>query len=118
MYRNLAQFAAVDPDRVEWAAVVFTTTAQYQPPRVGNEVRWTVQVSPAGKLDAQGEADLYGTIAHEQVHAVQKSYPGKLPRWFGVDPISWTPYLFREEVPRCRRSPHPHRRTRLSFAAA
>jgi len=35
----------------------------------------------------------------------------------GVDPISWTPDHLGRRFPRCRRSPHPHCRIRLSSAA-
>jgi len=36
----------------------------------------------------------------------------------GVDPVSWTPDHWGRRLPRCRRSQHPQRRTRLSSVPA
>jgi hypothetical protein len=89
MYASLSQSVGADPAQVEWAAVAFVRDTSYVPPRNNGEVRWSVTVEPSGLLGARGETDLYLTLPHEQVHAIQNSLSEGAPRWFQEGQAEW-----------------------------
>lgn len=88
-YEHLARIMNVNAGEVAWASVVFTQNKEYVPPRIGREVRWTVSVDDTGELGAKGLEDLYQTIPHEQVHAIQGTFVENLPRWFAEGQAEW-----------------------------
>lgn len=89
IYAELARITGAAPGKVEWAAVAFVANRAYEPPRIGNEVRWSVAVEPDGLLATRGERDLFQVLPHEQVHAVQSSLSLGLPRWFSEGQAEW-----------------------------
>jgi hypothetical protein len=89
MTAEVARLARADPGQVDWAAVVFSSDPSYVPPRLGGEVRWTIPVTKSGELGPEGEKMLFGTLPHEQTHAVQNSLSPKLPRWFHEGQAAW-----------------------------
>jgi len=89
MYTALSQSLGADPAKVEWAGVAFVTDTAYLPPRNTGEVRWSVNVEPAGELGTRGETDLYLTLPHEQVHSLQNSLSEGAPRWFQEGQAEW-----------------------------
>lgn len=89
MYASLSESVGADPSQVEWAAVAFVRDPCYVPPRNSGEVRYSVTVEPSGLLGAQGEADLYLTLPHEQVHRIQNSLTEGVPRWFQEGQAEW-----------------------------
>jgi sugar lactone lactonase YvrE len=69
-------------------------------------------------VDASGNVYVADTYNHRiQVFTRGGVY---LTQWgtSGVDPIPWTPDHWGRRVPRCQRSPHHHRRTRVSSGSA
>lgn len=89
IYAELARITGAAPGKVEWAAVAFVANGAYEPPRIGNEVRWSIMVDPDGTLGTRGERDLFQVLPHEQVHAVQSSLSLGLPRWFSEGQAEW-----------------------------
>lgn len=90
LYAAVAATVGADPARVEWFSVAFVADTGYVPPRtIPGEVRYTVATDRGGTLGARGERDLYLTIPHEQVHAVQGSFGLNPPRWFGEGQAQW-----------------------------
>ena len=89
IYSDLARITGAAPGKVEWAAVAFVANSAYDPPRIGNEVRWSIVVDPDGTLGTRGERDLFQVLPHEQVHAVQSSLSLGLPRWFSEGQAEW-----------------------------
>lgn len=88
-YEQLARIMNVEAAAVDWSSIVFTQNKNYAAPRLDREVRWTVRVDETGRLGAEGLEDLYQTIPHEQVHAVQKTFVENLPRWFAEGQAEW-----------------------------
>jgi hypothetical protein len=88
-YKDIAAITAVDPGKVSWASVVFTTEKKYMPPQNGNEERWAVTVAETGRLSTQGIKDLYQTIPHEQTHRVEKTFVPTSSRWFTEGLATW-----------------------------
>lgn len=86
---QVAHFSLADPGAVNWASVVFTSDPNYAPPRKGAEVRWAMEVDSQGQLTKEGEKSLFTVLSHEQVHAVQHSLTGQLPRWYAEGQASW-----------------------------
>lgn len=89
MYATIAELSGASAARVEWCAVVFVRDRDYHSPRIGTEVRWPVTIEEDGTLGAQGTRDLFVTVPHEQVHAVQTSMVGRTPRWFSEGQAEW-----------------------------
>ena len=89
MYAAIAQLSGAPAAQVEWSAVAFVRDRGYQSPRIGTEIRWPVTIEEDGTLGAQGARDLFVTLPHEQVHAVQASMVGRTPRWFGEGQAQW-----------------------------
>lgn len=88
-YRSLAGSIGVDPSSVKWSEVVLTRDENYTPPRDKEEVvRWPVPLTSTGMLESLGREQLFSTIPHEQVHAIQKVF-GELPRWFSEGMAEW-----------------------------
>lgn len=88
-YRVLADSIGVNPEDIEWAEVAFTRNESYVPPRdKQGVVRWVVPLTATGALGAAGTEQLFSTIPHEQVHAMQKAF-GELPRWFSEGMAEW-----------------------------
>jgi hypothetical protein len=98
MYAELAQNTGANGAMVEWAAVAFVSDRSYVSPRIGNEVRWTVTVEPTGAIGGAGERDLYVTIPHEQIHAIQGSLVGKTPRWFSEGQAEWAGLIVTDHL--------------------
>lgn len=86
---QVAHGSLADPGAVNWASVIFTSDPNYAPPRGGAEVRWVMEVDSQGNLTKEGEKSLFTTLPHEQVHAVQHSLAGQLPRWYAEGQASW-----------------------------
>ncbi|MDP3939276.1 MAG: hypothetical protein Q8R92_14225 [Deltaproteobacteria bacterium] len=87
--REAAMLVAVDPGLVDWSAVAFVQDSGYVPPRRSGEVRWNVLVDPSRHLGPVGERDLYQTLPHEQVHAIQSTLGSEPPRWFAEGMAEW-----------------------------
>ena len=88
-YRVLADAIGINPEDIQWAEVAFTRNESYVAPRdKQGVVRWVVPLSAAGAMGAAGEEQLFSTIPHEQVHALQKAF-GELPRWFSEGMAEW-----------------------------
>lgn len=89
MYAQLGKLTGSAPPGVEWAAVAFVRDTGYTPPRIGDEVRWSVTVESSGQIGERGEHDLYVVLPHEQVHSIQSSMSGGAPRWFQEGQAEW-----------------------------
>lgn len=89
VYTELARRTGASAARVEWAAVAFVAHPDSAPTRLGDEVRWVVPVLRSGALGDDGERVLYRVVPHEQVHAIQRSLAGDLPRWFSEGQATW-----------------------------
>ena len=88
-YLTLTDTIGVTPESVHWREVIFTRDPSYTPPRDRDSVvRWPVHLTAAGDLGLSGRNDLFSTIPHEQVHAIQNAY-GELPRWFSEGMAEW-----------------------------
>jgi hypothetical protein len=88
-YRELAEIIGIDGGRVDWSSVAFVQNPEYNPPRRGGEVRWKVLVESNGQIGPAGINDLYLVLPHEQVHAIQGTFTGDLPRWFKEGQATW-----------------------------
>lgn len=89
-YRELTQLTGVEGGKVKWASLVFTQKNDYIPPRREGDVRWIIPTDKNGQLSEHGTLDLYLTIPHEQVHAIQKSFtPQFTARWFKEGQATW-----------------------------
>jgi hypothetical protein len=89
MITEVARRAEAEPGAVIWDEVVFTADPAYAPPRAGGQPRWSVLASAEGRLTDEGLQMLFQTLPHEQVHAVQRAYHARLPRWFSEGQASW-----------------------------
>lgn len=112
-YRELAEITGVDGGQVNWSSVAFVQNAEYNPPRRGGEVRWKVVIDSNGQLGPTGITDLYSTIPHEQVHAIQGTFASGLPRWFNEGQATWAGLKVTE-----RWRPELARKERASLAQA
>jgi hypothetical protein len=89
VYRSLASSIGVEPGTVKWSEIVFTRDENYVPPRDKEAVvRWSVPLSKTGVLESIGREQLFSTIPHEQVHAIQSPF-GEIPRWFSEGMAEW-----------------------------
>lgn len=87
--RSLASSIGVEPGTVQWSEIVFTRDENYVPPRDKEAVvRWSVPLSKTGVLESIGREQLFSTIPHEQVHAIQGPF-GEIPRWFSEGMAEW-----------------------------
>jgi hypothetical protein len=89
MYAELAHLVAADPGEIVWSAVAFVQDPDWVPPRHPGEVRWSVLVDSLEELGPRGRQDLFRTLPHEQVHAIQHALSPGLPRWFSEGMAEW-----------------------------
>lgn len=75
---------------VHWDDVVFTSQADYAPPRgEGNPTRWIIRIDGAGALVASEDLMVLSTIPHEQTHKYQARLGSNTPRWFREGHATW-----------------------------
>lgn len=89
MYQVLVETIGVDPSAVKWAEIAFIRNNNYIPSSDKEGiVRWVIPLTTKGGLGISGKHEMFLTIPHEQVHAIQKVF-GDLPRWFSEGMAEW-----------------------------